>query len=282
MKATTQAAQAERIILALLEHNTQERAAAALGMSASTIRRRMLIPEFQELYREARRQQYSHIIRRAQQAAPLAARTLSLIMVDKSAPTAVRSRASRSILSRANSHQLEDLVAQVENLEQIQRDDKLMEAALVKTHREFSHGPRHHAKSPVQAVGQRTQRKDNISTAKMDRIIFALFEHGSHVKAADACGLSPVTIWRWTQKPAFQEQYRKALRETYSRAMAILQQGASAAVSFQMRLMNDKDAPAGVRVQAAEFILDLASTGAQEDLQERIDVLKKARKEIGQ
>jgi len=52
--------------------------------------------------------------------------------------------------------------------------------------------------------------------------------------------------------------------------MEIMQQGASAAISFQKRMLTDK-APAAVRVHAAEFILDLASQGAQEDLQARIN-----------
>jgi hypothetical protein len=115
----------------------------------------------------------------------------------------------------------------------------------------------------------------------MDRIILALLEHGSPAKAAVACGMSSVTIWRWSQKPEFQQQYRKALREAHSSAMQTLQQGASAAMSLQKRMLTDK-APAAVRVQAAEFILDLASIGAQQDLQARIDVLKKSHKEFAQ
>jgi predicted DNA-binding protein (UPF0251 family) len=275
MKIKTQAAKSERIALALLEHSTQERAAAALGMSAATIRRWVQKPEFQELYREARREAYSHIIGRAQQAAPLAARTLLHIMVDKHASTAAQSRASRCVLSRANVFRFEDLQAQIESLLQIQREDELEEA---EGQNDISHGPHHQTNSP-QPRAKDTPRKTIASAAKLDRIILALLEHGSHAKAAAACGMSAVTIWRWLRKPEFQEQYRKAQREAHSLAMTILQQGASAAMSLQKRMMTDK-APAAVRVQAAEFILDLAQTGAQEDLQARVDGLKKPSTEL--
>jgi len=267
MKTITESAKAERIVLALLEHSTQERAATALGISAATIRRWLKKPEFQRLYREARREAYSRITGRAQHAAPLAARTLLQVMVDKHAPIAAQSRAARCILNRANAFRFEDLQAQIENLEQIQREDELEETKFEEAHQDISNRPH--------GDGKANPKKTNASLAKMDTIVLALLEHGSHAKAAAACGMSPVTVWRWSRKPEFQEQYRKALREAHSSATAVLQQGASAAMSLQKRMLTDK-APTAVRVQAAEFILDLAATGAQEDLQMRIDHLTKS------
>jgi hypothetical protein len=273
MKTITQSAMAERIILALLEHSTQERAATALGISAATIRRWLKKPEFQNLYREARREAYSHVIGRAQHAAPLAARTLLQVMVDRHAPIATQSRAARCVLNRANAFRLEDMQSQIENLEQIQREGELAEAQFQEANQGASDGPRR--RECVQLTAGGTPRKTNSSLAKMDTIILALLEHGSHAKAAAACGMSTVTVWRWSRKPEFQEQYRKALREARSVATTILQQGASAAMSFQKRMLTDK-APTAVRVQAAEIILDLAAIGAQEDIQLRIDDLTKS------
>jgi hypothetical protein len=230
-----------------------------LGISAATIHRWLQKPEFQQLYRERRRERYSQIIGRAQHAAPLAARTLLQVMVDKRAPAAAQSRAARCILNRADSFRIEDLQAQIEKLEQAQRNDGLPATELEGT--QFSGG--HHQETHFpQGKAEGSSRKTDASAAKMERIILALLEHGTPAKAAVACGISSVTIWRWSQKPAFQQRYRKVLRESHSSAMEIMQQGASAAMSFQKRMLTDK-APAAVRVQATEFILDLASLEAR-------------------
>jgi hypothetical protein len=157
-------------------------------------------------------------------------------MVDKHAPIAAQSRAARCILNRANAFRFEDLQAQIENLEQIRREHELNEAKFEET-QDISYGPH--------GEGKATPRKTNASLAKIDTIILALLEHGSHAKAAAACGMSPVTVWRWSRKPEFQEQCRKALREAHSSATAVLQQGASAAMSLQKRMLTDK-APTAV------------------------------------
>jgi DUF1680 family protein len=76
-------AKAEEIIFAMLEHHSQEGAAAYLGMCTATIRRWLDKPEFQELYRQARRDQYWFLQARAQQAAPANVQMLLEIMADK-------------------------------------------------------------------------------------------------------------------------------------------------------------------------------------------------------
>ena len=65
--------------------------------------------------------------------------------------------------------------------------------------------------------------KGRIRAGRTDRIILALLEHSSLEKAAAALGMSPVTVWRWMQKPEFQEAYRKARREAFSRSLGRLQ-----------------------------------------------------------
>ena len=75
MNTIKSAAQAERIILAMIEHCTLEKAAAALGMSTTTIWRWLKKPEFQQLYREAKRDAFSHVTGRARFVAPTAALT---------------------------------------------------------------------------------------------------------------------------------------------------------------------------------------------------------------
>jgi hypothetical protein len=114
---------------------------------------------------------------------------------------------------------------------------------------------------------------------RAERIILALLEHGSHEKAAAALGISAATIWRWLQKPEFQEQYRKARREAYARGMGRLQHALNPAVTTLLRIMVDQNAPAASRIRAAVSVVEHANTFALEDLQARIDSLEQVQKE---
>jgi hypothetical protein len=60
--STTRINKEDRIIVALLEHPTLEKAAAAIGISDVTVWRWMKRPEFQEAYRNARRKSFSQSI----------------------------------------------------------------------------------------------------------------------------------------------------------------------------------------------------------------------------
>jgi hypothetical protein len=121
--------------------------------------------------------------------------------------------------------------------------------------------------------------KSSTQASKAERIILALLEHGSHEKAAAALGISAATIWRWLQKPEFQEQYRKARREAYSRGMGRLQHAVNPAVTTLLRIMVDIKAPPSSRIRAAVSVLDHANTFALEDLHVRIDSLEQVQKE---
>ena len=79
----------------------------------------------------------------------------------------------------------------------------------------------------------------NTATSKAERIISALLEHGSHAKAAAALGIAPSTIWRWLQKPSFQEQYHQARRAEFSRGMGRLQHAADVAVTTVLGLATE-------------------------------------------
>lgn len=84
--------------------------------------------------------------------------------------------------------------------------------------------------------------KNGALSGKAEKIIVSLLEHGSIEKAAVAVGVSDVTVWRWMQKPEFQQAYQQARREAFSRSLARLQHASSAAVSTLLRVMVDKDA----------------------------------------
>lgn len=109
----------DRIIVALLDHFTQEKAAAALGISTVTLWRAMQKPDFAVAFRKARRDAVLVSIARLQQATGAAVATLLRIMTDREAPAPSRIRAADVILQGAfRGMELEDIEARVAELEQ--------------------------------------------------------------------------------------------------------------------------------------------------------------------
>jgi transposase-like protein len=88
----------EAAIMALLTQRNIEEAARVAGIGKQTLIRWLKLAEFQAAYREARRAAVSQANARMQQACSAAVSTLLKIMVDPSAPAAVRIRAADRIL----------------------------------------------------------------------------------------------------------------------------------------------------------------------------------------
>ena len=108
----------DRIILALLENPTFEKAATAVGITAVTLWRWMRKPEFQDAYRKARREAFSQSIARLQHASNAAVGTLLRVMTDREAPAASRVRAADVVLQTAlRGMETEDIEARVSELE---------------------------------------------------------------------------------------------------------------------------------------------------------------------
>src|ERR1039457_2947928 len=113
----------EQLILALLQQPGLEKAAAQVGISSVTAWRITKTTEFQEEYRQARREAFSQSLGRLQQAAGAATSTLLKIMVDATAPPASRVRAANCILEHAaNALEVEDLQVRLAKLEQVEED----------------------------------------------------------------------------------------------------------------------------------------------------------------
>jgi predicted DNA-binding protein (UPF0251 family) len=111
-------ARQQRMIVALLENLTQEKAAAALGISTVTLWRHLQKPEFAEAFRKARRQAFSRSIARLQHASSAAVATLLRVMTDRDAPAASRVRAADVVLQGAlRGMETEDIEARVAELE---------------------------------------------------------------------------------------------------------------------------------------------------------------------
>jgi hypothetical protein len=109
-----------------------------------------------------------------------------------------------------------------------------------------------------------------------EQLILALLQQPSMEKAAAAIGISTVTAWRISKTREFQEEFRKARRETFSQSVARLQQASGAAVSTLLRVMVDKSTPAASRVRAADRVLDHASKAMElEDIEARLGELER-------
>lgn len=105
--------------MAILEHSTQEKAAAALGISTVTLWRAMQKPAFAEAYQKARRKAFSQSVARLQQASNAAVGTLLRVMTDRESPAASRVRAADVVLQTAlRGMEIEDIETRVAALEQ--------------------------------------------------------------------------------------------------------------------------------------------------------------------
>jgi hypothetical protein len=260
----------QKIILALLEHVTQERAAAALGICTATIRRRSDKPEFQAQYLRARSDQLSLLRARAQQAVPSVLQMFLGIMGDPNAKAGPKLQACISILRHANTFELEHLQITMDDMEEDIDDKEKMwgdedDPLTFHLEKKFT--------SPPEI--KHTVRKRGASAAKIDKIVFAMIQHrGNREKVALECKLSRETVWRWLQKPEVRAQYRKELNAIYLRGMAMMQQATEAAFAFIEHLMKDNNIPASVRLQCGNSLLHFAKAGADLDLRERRDALR--------
>jgi hypothetical protein len=108
----------DRAILALLEHTSIEKAAAASGVSNVTLWRWLKQDKFRARLRLARQEAYSQCVGRLQQASSAAVATLLRVMTDQASPAASRVRAADSVLGHAaDAIELDDLSGRLSKLE---------------------------------------------------------------------------------------------------------------------------------------------------------------------
>jgi hypothetical protein len=108
----------EAAVAALLTQRNQEEAARSVGIGTATLLRWQKLPEFQDAYRQARRQAVSQSVARLQQASSAAVSTLLKVMVDASTPASTKVRAADSVLAHsARALELEDMEVRVAELE---------------------------------------------------------------------------------------------------------------------------------------------------------------------
>jgi len=113
----------EAALVALLSEPTMEAAAKKAGISISTLSRWMELAEFQEKYRQPRRDSVTTATTALQRHAAGAVATLAQVMGDPTAPSAVRVSAARIVLELAyRAVEIEDIQERLSRLEQSQAE----------------------------------------------------------------------------------------------------------------------------------------------------------------
>jgi len=108
----------ELAIAGLLSQRNLDEAARFAGISVTTLRRWMRLPEFHAEYLQARRDVVNQVHARIQQNSGAAASVLLRLMADATTPASVRARAAQCILERsAKSLEEEDVELRVAALE---------------------------------------------------------------------------------------------------------------------------------------------------------------------
>jgi transposase-like protein len=97
----------------------------------------------------------------------------------------------------------------------------------------------------------------------MELAIAALLSHRSVEDAARAVGVNTNTLLRWMKEPEFRTMYDEARRLVFSQSLGRLQEASGAAVTTTLKIMLDTNAPAGIRLRAAEIVLEQAAKAAE-------------------
>ncbi|MGB9663240.1 MAG: phBC6A51 family helix-turn-helix protein [Moorellaceae bacterium] len=111
-------------------------------------------------------------------------------------------------------------------------------------------------------------------TRKQEQAIAALLEQPELTLAAKAVGVSPVTLWRWLQKPEFKEAYEAAKKRLVEGAINRIQAATGKALDTLLEVMGSGEKESA-RVSAAKTILDLAfHVAALEEIEKRLEALE--------
>jgi DNA-binding MurR/RpiR family transcriptional regulator len=112
-------------------------------------------------------------------------------------------------------------------------------------------------------------------SARQQKAVAALVGQPTIAEAAQACGVSEATLWRWLQAADFQAAYRAARSSLLETALTRLQGACGEAVTVLSDVMKDKQAPTTARVTAAVKVLELTLKARQElELEERLRALE--------
>jgi hypothetical protein len=112
---------------------------------------------------------------------------------------------------------------------------------------------------------------------KTEEAIAALVTRPSVEEAARTISVQPKTLRRWMRLPEFQAAYLQVRREAVTQALARLQQGSGVAATVIFKILVDVNAPASVRLRAADCLFQHAIKGVElEDIEVRVAELERA------
>ena len=112
---------------------------------------------------------------------------------------------------------------------------------------------------------------------KKDDAIAALLSQRSIDEAARSINVTPRTLYRWMKEPQFEASYRQVRRTAFSQSIARLQQASSAAAATFLKLMVDPNAPAAVKLRAADLVFTHGAKAIEiEDIEVRVRELERA------
>jgi len=112
---------------------------------------------------------------------------------------------------------------------------------------------------------------------KKEQAIVALLTCRTNEEAANAVGVSGVTLLRWQKEPEFQIAYLAAKRAAFGQSIARLHHLSNSAVSTLGKIMLDSTTPPATRVRAADSILNHTAKAIElEDIEVRVSELERA------
>lgn len=110
---------------------------------------------------------------------------------------------------------------------------------------------------------------------KQLRVISLLMQGLPHDEVADRAGSSRSSIKRWLKQDAFRSALTQAKSEAWAASSAALTAHAGIAAKTLADTMKDDDAPASVKVRAAEIVISFVQKAFESDLLEsRLSVLE--------
>ena len=117
-------------------------------------------------------------------------------------------------------------------------------------------------------------------TRKQETFIAALLTLPTVEGAANAAKASRQTAYDWLKLPHVQEAYAQARHDAFDSALQSLMSLTEDAISTLRTLMKDEETPQGVRVRAAQIVLEKAiDVHKNEELELRIQQLEEALKD---
>lgn len=113
-------------------------------------------------------------------------------------------------------------------------------------------------------------------TPAQDKALILILAGRPLGSVAAEVGVDPSTLRSWRNTPIFREALRQARERAMEAALAALQAAALRAVAELVAILDDPEAPAGTRCQAAGLLLSNAIKAGEADLERRVAALEEA------